>query len=144
MPSRGQRFSSPASSRQARSTQSMSSMDDPCALRNNGHPSKSENGRPNGAQAGDTVQCSGPFPSHSHSAGGGATPMRRLLSPGVSERCSSTVSGQGSEETPLWPMGYAGKTDAHAGFYTSLTHTFTQLHPPHPGGPRATFKEIST
>lgn len=122
----------------------MSSMDDLRAPRNNGHPSKSENGRLNGAQAGDTVQCSGPFPSHSHSSEGGTTPMRRLLSPGVSERCSSTVSGQGSEETPLWPMGYAGKTDAHAGSYTFPAHTFTQLHRPHPGGPRATFKEIST
>lgn len=44
-------------------------MDDPCALRNNGHPSKSENAWLNGAQTGDTVQCSGPFPSDSHSTG---------------------------------------------------------------------------
>lgn len=44
-------------------------MDDPHALRNNGHPSKSENAWLNGAQTGDTVQCSGPFPSDSHSTG---------------------------------------------------------------------------
>ena len=44
-------------------------MDDPCALRNNGHPSQSEDAWLNGAQTGDTVQCSGPFPFDSHSSG---------------------------------------------------------------------------
>lgn len=67
------------------------SMDGPCARRNNGHPSQSERSWFNGAQTGDTVQCSGPFPFDSHSTGGGVTPMRRLLSPGGSERCSFSV-----------------------------------------------------
>lgn len=96
----------------------MISMDGRGALRNNEHPSRGHNGRLNGAQAGgDTAQCSGPFPSLTFRRGGGggrgdATPMRRLLSPGVSERCSSTASGQGrgSEGTPVWPMGSTGKT----------------------------------
>lgn len=47
----------------------MSSMDGPCALCNNGHPSQSEDAWLNGAQTGDTVQCSGPFPFDSHSTG---------------------------------------------------------------------------
>lgn len=64
-------FSSPAPVEGCRTwtTVTMSSMDDPHALRNNGHPSKSENAWLNGAQTGDTVQCSGPFPSDSHSTG---------------------------------------------------------------------------
>lgn len=57
---------------------------------------------------------------------GGMTPMRRLLSPGGSERCSSTVSVQGSEETPLCPMGWAGKIDAHTDLHYLLrTHTLS-------------------
>ena len=40
-----------------RSSVTMSSMDDPGARRNNGHPSKRENARPNGAQTEETVQC---------------------------------------------------------------------------------------
>lgn len=61
--------------------------------------------------------------------------MRRLLSPGGSERCSSTVSVQGSEETLLCPMGWAGKTDAHTDSHTSLTHTYTPVAPFTPSGP---------
>lgn len=47
----------------------MNSMDSPCALWNNGHPSQSEDAWLNGAQTGDTVQRSGPFPFDSHSTG---------------------------------------------------------------------------
>lgn len=60
-----------------------------CALPNNGHPFQRDHAWFNGAHTGDTVQCSGPFPFDSHCKGGGMTPMRRLLSPGGSERCSS-------------------------------------------------------
>lgn len=104
---------------------SLDSMDSPCVLRNNGHPSHSEDAWLNGAQTGDTVQCSGPFPFDSHSTGDGMTPMRRLLSPGGSERCSSAVSGQGSEETLLCPVGWAGKTDAHGLAHLLCTHTLS-------------------
>lgn len=104
---------------------SLDSMDSPCVLCNNGHPSHSEDAWLNGAQTGDTVQCSGPFPFDSHSTGDGMTPMRRLLSPGGSERCSSAVPGQGSEETLLCPVGWAGKTDAHGLAHLLCTHTLS-------------------
>lgn len=62
----------PASLISSRSRESMISMDGPGALRNNGHPSRGQNGRLNGAQTGGggilrNVQAH--FPSRSHSAG---------------------------------------------------------------------------
>lgn len=86
----------------------------------------------NGAQTGETVQCSGPFPFDSHSTGGGVTPMRRLLSPGGSERCSFLEQEQRSEETPVCPVVWAEGTETHAGSHISSTHT--HLHPLHPWG----------
>lgn len=86
------------------------SMDGPCALRNNGHPSQSEDAWLNGAQTGDTVQCSGPFPFDSHSTRGGMTPMRRLLSPGGSERCSLHGVGAGERGDPSLPSGLGWKS----------------------------------
>lgn len=41
------------------------------------------------------------------------TPMRRLLSPGGIERCSSAVQEQATEETPLHPVGWAKEMDVH-------------------------------
>lgn len=55
---------------------------------------------------------------------GGMTPMRRLLSPGGSEQCYSTVWGQGSEETLLCPVGWAGKS-RHPLRPAHLLHTHT-------------------
>lgn len=55
--------------------------------------------------------------------------MRRLLSPGVSERCSSAASGQrGARRPSLWPMGPAGKTHTRA-------HTRARSPSMHPSTP---------
>lgn len=118
----------PASLISSHSTESMISMDGRGALRNNGHPSRGHNGWLNGAQAGgDTAQCSGPFHllTFYRGAGGGrgdATPMRRLLSLGVSERCSSTALGQGERGHPSVANGLGWKN-------TDIARAFT-LHAP--------------
>lgn len=83
---------------------------------------------------GDTAQCSGPFPfpltfrRGGGGGGGGATPMRRLLSPGVSERCSSAASGQRGARRPL--CGQWARLEKH-------THAHTQARSPsmHPSTP---------
>lgn len=54
--------------------------------------------------------------------GGDATPMRRLLSPGVSERCSSAASGQGERGHPSVAIGLGWKN-------TDTAQAFT-LHAP--------------
>lgn len=61
----------PASLISSRSRESMISMDGPGALRNNGHPSRGQSGRLNGAQAGGGIlrNVQAHFPSRSHSAG---------------------------------------------------------------------------
>lgn len=97
----------------------------PCVLCNNGHPSQSGRSWFNGAQTGDTVQCSGPFPFDSHSTGGGVTPMRRLLSPGGSERCSFSVQEQRSEETPASPRWVGLKKQTSTQDRTSHPPTLT-------------------
>lgn len=76
------------------------SKDNPCDLDSSGHPSQGEHVWFNEAQIGDTVQCSGPFPFDSLCSGSGMTPMRRLLSPGGSEWCSSTVQEQEERGDP--------------------------------------------
>lgn len=91
----------------------------------------------NGAQTGGTVQCSGPFPFDSLSTGGGVTPMRRLLSPGGSERCSFLEQEQRSEETPALSRWFGLKKQAHAARPPTLTYTLCTL-----GGPQPSFKGI--
>lgn len=126
----------PASLISSRSRESMISMDGPGALRNNGHPSRGQNGRLNGAQTGgwDTAQCSGPFPfpltfrRGGGGGGGGATPMRRLLSPGVSERCSSAASGQRLARRPLCGQWARLEKHTHARTHTGAFTLRAPLH----------------
>lgn len=106
----------------------MISMDGPGALRNNGHPSRGQNGRLNGAQTGGgycamfrPISLPAHIPPGWRRRWGWRDPNETPAFP----RCQwamlhRSVRAAGSEETPLWPMGPAGKTHTrtHTGAFT--------------------------
>ena len=96
-------------------------MDGPCALRNNGHPSQSEDAWLNGAQTGGYCAMFRPISFWLTFHWGGMTPMRRLLSPGGSERCYLHSVGAGERGDPSLPNGLGrekanARTDSHISY----------------------------
>lgn len=110
------------------------SMNGPCVLCNNRHPSQSKEAWLNGAQTGDTVQCSGPFPFNSYSIGV-AWPQWDACFPQVAVSDAQPQCRCRGARRPLSAQWAGLEQQTPTPTCTSLMHTCAQLHSSRPQGP---------